>query len=215
METQIAMFMIEGGKPLEMIKQHIAERNRVWGAVRALAKELEADQVYTDRTNGILSGVVFRDDIHPDFAKPKKRGEASYPKKGTAWAKRLKEQQGYRDPAEWISKEFGIPLVVEYDANDGGWGSTCIGSPLTECGFLYLGEEGPFAMWAPDVPAIVEKYRSYGTVREPAASFRFNIPGCLRIEEEEWRILVLQHELEQKRAKHRPAEASGLSAVGA
>jgi hypothetical protein len=191
--------MIEGGKPLEMIKQHIAERQRVAVAVRDMAKGLGAEQVYTDRTNGTLCGVVFPGAIHPDFAKPKKRNGVSYPKKGTAWAMRLKEQQGYRDPSEWISSEFGIPLSLSW-RKAGEWcGSTCIGSPLTECGFLFLGEDGPFAMWAADVPAYVEVYRSYGDIEEPASSFQFNIDGLRRIEREEWEILVLQHKLADKK----------------
>lgn len=192
------IFMIESGKALEMVKQHISERQRVWKEVRLLAKELGVERIQTDRTNGVLRAVNFTSDIHPDFTKPKGRDLSSYPKKGTAWAKRLAAQKGYRDPSEWISTEFTIPLNISYQFK-GGHGSSCIGNFLNECGFLYLGEDGPYAMWVPDVPAYVAQYTSNGsTVDEPAASFKLKFDGCRRIEDEEWEILVLQNKLAEK-----------------
>lgn len=212
-----AIFMIEGGKPLEMIKQHIAERMRVRQEIRELAKELGVEEVHTDRGNGVLRAVVFTGDVHPEFTKPKKDG-ASYPKKGSIWAKRLAEQKGYRDPSEWISSEFGVPLTVSYKTQDGGWGSTCIGNFINECGFLYLSEEGPYAMWVPDVPAYVAQYSGDGTiVDEPAASFKMEFKGCRRIEDEEWEILVLQDKLAKKKSERAAAFSNAAldAAIGA
>lgn len=199
--TKNAIFMIESGRPLEMIKQHIAERQRVRKDVYGLARELGVTEIQTDRTNGVLRAVRFPGAIHPEFTKPKGRDSSSYPKKGTEWGKRLAAQVGYRDSAEWISSEFGIPLNVSYKTDDGDWGSTCIGSMLNECGFLFLSEEGPFAMWTPDVPAYVAEYSGNGrTADEPAASFQLEFGGCRRIEPEEWELLVLQDKLAKKQA---------------
>lgn len=192
------IFMIEGGKALEMVKAHIAEVKRVGKEARELAKELGVQEIMTDRQFGVLAGVIFPGAIHADFTKPKGKSRASYPKKGSAWAARLAEQKGYRDQSEWISTEFNIPLTISY-RGEGSWGSTCIGSMLSECGFLFLGEDGPYAMWIPDVSAHVAECTSRGyTVDEPAASFKMEIEGCRRVDKEEWEILVLQHELAEK-----------------
>ncbi|MDO9177170.1 MAG: hypothetical protein Q7U16_02410 [Agitococcus sp.] len=194
-----AMFIIESGKALAMVRKHIAERISAQSVVRELAKDLRITEVLTDRTTGILTGVVFPAEIHAEFTKPKKRTGTSYPKKNTAWAARFAEQKGYRDPATWIAHEFSIPLSLSYRRLDSEFGNTGsgwsrLGSMLTACGFLYLSEHGPYAMWTPDVPALVAERLTPGIlVEEPAASFKFDFDGCRRITHEEWDILVLQH----------------------
>lgn len=194
-----AIFMIEGGRALVMIKEHIAEKRRVQDASRALARELGASQYIEDRTNGVLLGVIFDGNLHPDFKKPTGRHGTCYPKKGTVWAKRLAEQEGYKPLVKWISGEFGIPLNISY-SYEGGSGSGCIGNPFTECGFLYISANGPYAMWVPDIQAIVADHEARGhIVEEPAKSFRFESDGCRRIEQEEWNILVLQKKLDEKK----------------
>ncbi|HBA72227.1 MAG TPA: hypothetical protein DCZ63_08585 [Geobacter sp.] len=195
-----AIFMIEGGKPLEMVKEHIAERLRVKAVARALAAELGVDDIYTNRSTGILSGVCFKGKLHPEFTKARGREGVSYPKKGTEWDKRIKAQVGHKEVSGWIAKEFGIPCGIRYKGDNCN-GSKMIGSPFNECGFLYLGESGPYAMWTPDVPAEVVKTEADGyEVEEPAKSFVLEFDGCRRIEKEEWEILVLQNKLEQRQA---------------
>jgi len=196
-----AYFLIESGRPLELVRQQIAETSRVREQTQALAKELGVTNGSLCRRTGVLLGVVFDKDVHPEFVKPKSRARnrTSYPKKGSDWAKRFAAQQGTPDAVELISTEFEIPLGLSYKmATGSGW--CTIGTPLSECGFLWLGENGPYAMWAPDVPALVADRRSRGQeVEDPAGSFSFNIDGCRRIEKEEWEILVLQHELAAKK----------------
>lgn len=196
-----AYLMIESGRPLELVRQQIAETARVRKQSQELAKELGIDNASLCRRTGVLLGVVFDGPVHPEFVKPKSRGRSrsSYPKKGSDWAKRFASQQGTPDASLLIADEFKIPLSISYRTESGsGW--SAIGSPLTECGFLWLGEDGPYAMWAPDVPALVADRKIHGQeIEEPAASFSFNIDGCRRIEKEEWEILVLQHELAEKK----------------
>jgi hypothetical protein len=201
--TTDAVFIIEGGKALSMVQNHISECIRVQSNVNALARELGITEGRTDRTNGVLMGVVFPATIHADFTKPKKRNGASYPKKNTPWAQRFSEQKGYQDPAKRIAQEFSIPLVMNYHLMDSGRGvgsgSSCMGSMLVECGFLYLSEQGPYAMWTPDVPGLVAARATSGiTIDEPAASFKLEFEGCRRIAQEEWETLVLQHELQER-----------------
>lgn len=194
-----AIFMIEGGKALDLVKAFIAERIRVSAEVRALAKELGVEHIYTSRATGVLTGVQFKDKVHPDFKKPDRKG-ISFPKKGSEWEKRLREQVGHQDQSAIIANAFNVPLSISY-SDDAGSGVRCLGVPFTECGFLYLGADGPYAMWVPDVPAEVAHSESRGyTVGEPAKSFKLEFEGCRRIEREEWEILVAQQKLDEKRA---------------
>jgi hypothetical protein len=191
-------FMIEGGKALALIQHHIAERLRVRTEAIAIAKELGAEDVSTSIANGAVVAAKFKGAVHPDFKKPGKYG--SFPKQGSEWAKRFADQKGYEEESHLIASTFDIPLSIgTKDENGSGW--RCIGHPLQECGFLYLGKDGPYAMWIPDVEAEVAADTAKGlTVQEPERSFRAVFDGCRRIDIEEWEILVAQHNLAKKRA---------------
>ena len=200
MITKSVIFMVESGRALDLVKQHIAERRRVSGDVRAMADELGTQSVFTDRSSGVLTGIDFgRVAPHVDFKKPNKYG-ASYPKKGSDWARRFKEQLCYANPAEVIAREFDVPMTIHYKT-DGGEGWRHIGGMMAECGWLYLSADGPYAMWVPDVEAeVAEDVARGNTVSEPAASFVPKFDGCRRVEHEEWDILVAQHALAKKQA---------------
>lgn len=198
--SKSVIFMIESGRALELVKQHIAEKTRVREEVFALAKEIGVERICTSRVNGVLRGVEFNGEVYPQFTKPKKG--ISYPKKGTEWAKRFAAQKGYKDPSTVISEAFEIPLGIHYGKAGAGTGWRMIGNPLNECGFLYLGPDGPYAMWVPNVHAEVAKDEANGyAVAEPAKSFNLEFEGCRRIEDEEWDILVAQHKLDEKKAR--------------
>jgi hypothetical protein len=193
------IFMIESGKALELVKHHISERKRVSTANRDLIGDLQVDQYWTDLSDGTLRAISFKDAAHPDFTKPTKHG--SWPKKATEWAKRFAGQKGYDDPSCVIAEAFSVPLSIGYRTG-AGHGSRLLAVPFTECGFLYLSKDGPYAMWIPDVPGEVKADLAKGyAVEEPALSFIPVFEGCRRIEKEEWDILVAQHKLAEKRAK--------------
>lgn len=195
-----AIFMIESGKPLEMVKEHIADRQRMQAEVNAMLKELGVDEYSASRTNGVLFRVAFNGAVHPEFCKATGSHGLSSPRKGSSWDKRFRAMQGYKEVAPWIAEAFGVPCQISYKC-EGGHGSSCIGSMFNECGFLYLGADGPYAMWTPDVPAEVAKHEAAGdTVEEPAKSFVLEFEGCRRIEKEEWEILALQHKLDKRKA---------------
>lgn len=192
-----AIYMIESGKALALVKHHIEETLRVADEARALAKAAGADR-FRMSFEGRVFGVDFKGDIPAGFTKPGRFG--SRPKKGTEWAKRFADQKGMKMDSVVIADAFEIPLSISYEI-DGGWGSTCIGNPFRECGFLYLSVDGPYAMWVPDVEAYVADFESRGkTVTGAAKSYRAKFDGCRRIEHEEWDILVAQHQLDKKRA---------------
>ena len=191
--------MIESGKPLELVKKYIMEVKRVKEQSLKIADELGITKAFTDRDTGIIQSVIFEKNIHPEFTKPHKKYGASHPKKKTEWAKRFKEQIGHRSQIKIIQEELGIPLYLAYH-NKTENGSVCLGNPFNPCGFLYMGEEGPYAMYIPNVEAKVKRYIEDGyEVVEPAKSFKLNIDGCRQIEKEEWEIIVLQYDLAKKK----------------
>jgi hypothetical protein len=196
-----ALFIIESGRPLEMVKAYIADTIRIRDENYALAKELGVENIYTHNATGELLGVVFDGDIHAQFGKPKKRNGPSYPKAGTEWFKRFKALKGTVDASELLSREFAIPRSLSYTSAGGGGGEGWrhIGNMLNECGFMFLSKDGPYGMWAPDVPAFVKKMAEEGeVVTGQAATFEFAIPGTRRILSEEWDFIVAQHRLAEK-----------------
>lgn len=195
------LFLIEGGKPLELIQQHIAEKERVRQANLEICNELGVTSAYLDRMTGTILGVVFSTTEERDGWKKADRKGVSFPKKGSDWEKRLKAQVGYADPAEVIAKEFNIPTSLGYKSTDNDWsGWRMIGLPLRACGFLWASAHGPYAMWIPNVPGEVAKSKAEGfIVEEPANSFKPEIPGCRPMLEEEWELLCAQENLARKR----------------
>lgn len=203
---QNAIYLIESGPMLDMVKAYILEVIRVKGEVKDLALKLGVTNIRTRIDDGVLSGVQFPEEKHPEFTRPDRRG-ISRPRPGTEWAKLWRNQQGHASSATLIRNALNIPGGVAYKTKDGeGWDH--IGNPLSECGFLYLSKDGPYGMWVPDVPAYVADYQKRGyTVEEPAFSFKMEFEGCRRIESEEWDIMVLECDLEEKKAKRRREEA--------
>jgi hypothetical protein len=200
--SESLIFAVEGGRALEMVKEHIADRLRVKAETDAMLKELGVDEFSAKKSDGKLISVVFNGPVHAEFCKPNGRHALSCPRKGSSWDKRLKYQKGYRVLSFWIAEEFQIPMQINYKGKETLTGSRCIGNMFNECGFLYLGEDGPYAMWIPDVPTEVAKTIAEGyEVEEPANSFVPVFDGCRRIEKEEWEILVLQNKLAKKKAQ--------------
>jgi len=190
-----AYYLIEGGKALELVKQHINDRKRVDLKNRELANELGADRFWTDHFAGNLIAVSFDGAHHPDFKKPK-RNCACFPKKGSEWAKRFAANPGYTSECSLIVDAFKAVLTIGYgkDGEESGW--TRIGNPFSECGFAYPHQTGPYLMWVPDVQAAISKIESDGfTVNEVAKRAPMQFDGCRRIKKAEWEIMVLQHKL--------------------
>lgn len=203
--SENAIFLIEGGKALELIKTHIAEKVELAAKIKAIADEFGTTNVATSKHDGSLLGLRLgsRDVRHKDFTAPDEHGICR-PRKKSATAKRFAEIGGYTKPADMIAKAFGIPTAISYKKDGEYSGSRAIGSPFFPCGFLYLSHEGPFAMWTPDVELEVQLTlaREPGVeVAEPARSFRLDIEGCRRLEPEEWQIIALTHTLMRKQSE--------------
>lgn len=197
--SDTAYFLIESGHALKLFRKHIRMRIATEKRVAAMCREIPgADRVISDLTNGRPKGLTFvRGTVYGDWTKADKKGYC-YPKKGTDWAKRFAAENGYQPAEDMISVAFDIPLNMSYSKAGEFTGSCMLGYPLRACGFLWLSKNGPFAMYAPDVPAAVAHRQSQGeTVNEPAASFEFKIDGARRILKEEWEMIVAQHNFER------------------
>lgn len=200
--TDKKLFLIESGKALELVRSHIAEVIRVRKANAELLEPLAVQMVWTYKNEGSVTAVKFNGAHHADFTKPASDGR-SRPKKGTEWAKKFAAQKGHLSASDTIAEALKIPLSIQTLSEDGEIsGSRMIGWPLCECGFLYLGEAGPYAMWVPDVPTAVtaEQARKL-KVAEPALSFKLEFPGCRALPEEEWDFIVAKHKLEKAQGK--------------
>lgn len=189
-----AFFLIEGGAALTMVKARIAELNRVHDEVAALAASYGITKGTKHRRTGVLLGCFFEAEAHPEFTKPNRKGVCR-PKLNTASHKLFQAQVGYTDECDLVMSALNVPDVIDYKHSGDDHGlATCF--PGEGSGILYMSEAGPYAMWMPDVPAEVAELTADGCeVQEPAKSFKLEFEGCSRIEEEDWEILVLQHEL--------------------
>ena len=196
--TDSVIFLIEGGRALELVKHRISEVKRVRAAVRELSEELGVRTGTTDSLTGVLRGVVFPGLRHADFKCPNSKGVCA-PRKGTQWFTRFQSQVGYGNSDEVICRELGVPTLIETTEADGGWRQRHIGALLNACGFLYISGDGPYAMWIPNVVGEVADAESDGsTVMEPAKSFKMEFDGCRRIHEEQWNLMVAEAALAEK-----------------
>lgn len=204
-----AIYLIESGRPLEMVKEYVKQRGVVMRSRAAMCKELGTDRASWDRIHGALSGVVFnRGKEHPDFRKADAKG-VSRPRKGSAWAQRFKDQPRHVNQAQWIADELGIPTtIMTRDRVTAEFRSgRHIGNMLAECGFLYMSDPELYGLWIPDVEAHLVRIKASRefdpdkeVIDEKSSSFTMQIPGCRRIFKEEWDIMILQAELQRKKA---------------
>lgn len=191
MSADVALFLIESGKPLELVQAYIAQKKRVRAQTREFAQELGVSRVYLSRQTGALLGVHFDGPRHPDFRLPTRQG-VSFPRKASAWAQRLAAAHTVDNPVEVISQAFAVPLVL-FSTSQGGGSLRGIGMPLAECGFLYLRETGPYALWTPNVEGEVRRLEQQGErVLTVEPGYTVRIEGARRITQEQWDFLVAQ-----------------------
>ncbi|TWD58150.1 hypothetical protein FB480_101905 [Agrobacterium vitis] len=193
-------FLVTGGTVLELCKAHIKAREESRQRNRAIAAELGASEFQEHILDGAICAVIFDGKKHPDFKTPNKHGGCA-PKKNTEWHRRFLANKGYDRRGYDIAKALCVPTTLDY-TTDSGEGWEAIGGGFSSgIGFLWLSESGPFALYIPDIAAIVAKHEAYGhVVGDAVKSFKPVFDGAQPIEKEEWEILVLQHQLAEKRA---------------
>jgi hypothetical protein len=198
--TNSLYFLIEGGETLSIAKDHIADYKAAAGRNQVILDELGVDRFFQG-LDGTVIGVVFNGEPHPDFTKPKANGY-SRPKGKTEWARRFEKQVGYDKSGYKLAEKLSVPTVIRYSTPDGS-GSSAIGPAFfSGTGILFLSEEGPYALYIPDVAAKVAKYEAQGkTIEEPCKSFTPKFDGARPILKEEWDFICAQHDLEKARAR--------------
>lgn len=192
-------FAVESGRTLELAKAHARERQEQHDRNSEIAKELGVDQFVVSFMDGAICGVVFDGPVHPDFKKPNRHG-VSYPKKKTEWYDRFEQIKGHDARGYDIAEALGVPTVIQYEG-DGVSGSSVIAAGFSSgVGFLYLSEDGPFALYCPDVAERVAYYESQGyTVDAACKGFKPKFDGARPILKEEWELTVAKWKLEQSR----------------
>lgn len=203
----VALYMIESGPLLQMVKDHMREIRRVNTENIALLAPLGVSRVVLSREDGTVLGVFFEGRRGPPSSEWVKldRNGASRPRRGSEWAKKFAEQRGFKSAERIIEEALKIPHTLAYkgrkgSVNEGNEGSRVLGPMFESAGFLSLGSKGPVAFWMPDVQAEVAKSEADGwSVLGAAKKFNMDIPGCRRTIPEEWELLVAKQNLAEAR----------------
>lgn len=190
-------FAVEGGRALEMAKQHVRARQDQHARNVALLEGLNTKEYVASILDGTVVGVRFDGVPHPDFKKANSKGWSA-PKKNTEWAKRFEENPGYDARGYELAEALGGPTVLKYSSSTSR-GMTHISKGFSSgVGFLWLGEDGPFALYIPDVQAMVAQYEEGGyTVCPECKHFAFQLDGARPILKEEWELTVAKHKLDR------------------
>lgn len=201
--TSYLYFAVESGTTLELAHKHVAEANATAERNAALIEPLGVEKYTVSFFDGFVDGVVFNGAPHKDFKKANKHG-VSYPKAKTEWAEKFAASKGYDKSGFELAKMLGVPTVLNYKSKDSdGWTHTSSGFS-SGVGFLYLSEDGPFALYVPDIAAQVADYEARGyTIDDACKKFKPEFDGARPILKEEWELVVAQHDLEK--AKRRVA----------
>lgn len=188
-------FAVEGGATLELAHKHVAERKAVEERNRAMADELGTDRYAVDYSTGVICGVVFNGKAHPDFKRADRRG-VSHPRQKTEWLRRMEAEKGYDRRYFSLAKALGVPTDISY-TNETTRGGACISGGFSSgTGLLYCSSSGPFALYVPDIAAVVAEYEARGYVVDDACkNFKPEFEGARPILKEEWELTVARHKL--------------------
>lgn len=197
-KTESLYFLVTGGAVLDLCKAHIAARQETHKRNCAMAIELGASQFQEHILDGTICSVIFDGPKHPDFKNPDKHG-ACAPKKNTEWQRKFAENKGYDRSGSQKAEALGIPTHIDY-TYEGGRGWSAIASPFSsDVGFLWLSNEGPFALYIPDVASAIAEHEAQGhVVSDAVKAFKPVFDGAHPIHKEEWVIMVAQHQLAEK-----------------
>lgn len=191
-------FLIEGpGKAMDLVKEFLAERSEAIERCHTLVKEIGGDKAQYTRDNetGKVTGIVFAGEPPSDWKKPNKNG-VSFPKKGSPWISRLRDQQGHRTSSEMIKDAFAIPTMMECTKADGSRAWREIGHWFTPCQFAAkLGEPPLYLMVIPNHAFYIAQAEAEGwTVPDDVKAFKPEFEGCRQITRADWEIMVMQRQ---------------------
>lgn len=199
-------YLIESGSALAAVKSYIEDRQRVHQNCLDAAKELGVDVASYDRDTHAFKAVEFKDrsSVHIDFTLPKRNNNLSYPKKGTEWDRRFKTMGLKRTAEQIIHDLFKIPSTISFSkSGTDTYGSRMIGDRIQQTGFLFLSPNGPFALYAPDVKLAIKQCEDEGyTVNQEIKDYDDNLPGCTKINKEDWDLLVAKHQAKKAAESH-------------
>lgn len=196
-------FLVSKDSPLFPIMQSAAkEIMKVRDKSFDLAEELGAIKMTTDRRTHVLSGVVFPDvrTIPSDFTKPARRTHLSYPKKGTAWAKRFAEQTPAPDIQNLIEANLEFPRFLSFKTPEGVKGETVLMTRTgSRCDAEWLSPKGPFCILLPDLHATAKDLKARGDkVARKDLAYAYDFPGMKPITENEWTLIGAEFDVKEE-----------------
>ena len=212
-----AYYLVENNPSLvTLFEGFLHSRQRTLNNNKALADELGVTHGMFHHTTNALTAVNFpRDKVHPQFKKPKRPNDPSYPKVGTEWEAKFKANVGTTNQVQVLTNALGVPLTLFYKKNEDGTGGGAkhIGYPLNECGWMFA--DGVLGFFIPNVEEYVAQGLAAGLdFEESSLTFSMDIPNCRRISKAEWdlEIAVARVKAEKAAAVARPAANEDLVA---
>jgi len=186
-------FEVIDGDALDLVHRYVLDYKRCRAQAVELAKEFGAERYWLGN-----DGVFALDIAHPEFTKRDRKGRAR-PKRGTAAAARFAQQTPTAFKFGNVAHELGIPHGIAYGNSDGaqGWRRTA-SHRFHTAGVLFITEDGPYAIYCPDIREAVASLEAEGYTVDPAAkAWQPIIPGCRLIHEAQWKLYVARHEYDE------------------
>jgi hypothetical protein len=217
-EEKVRILLVENGPVLELVKQHVADRDRVRELKVQILTQLGLDpekvEVWASSHDGAMNAVSIpsklklpKKFVQANWTRPDSQGRRR-PKRGTAEYNAFFTKDARYTPAEKLIAEcLKVPCSIGYKTA-GGEGWTSIGRMLRACGFLWMHKDtGPYAIWIPDVEACLAELKAKHKkvkgfkILGGADKWVLDTTGLKPILEEEWALMVAQKNLEDARKK--------------
>lgn len=194
-------YLIESGVMLDAVKLHIDSLIKSREAASELAKSLGAEDIFCSQLDARVTGFGFKRGKQPDgWTKPKPNGFCR-PKARSKDEKLIDELPRPTNDNKAVLEILGLHLCVTYKSEHGE-GSSFIGNPFREAGFLYPAKDGPYAFWIPDVQHYIDDYISRGyTITNNIADWSMGLAGVREITKSEWELEVAKKKVEMEFAK--------------
>lgn len=181
------IYLIESGIMLEAVKKYIEEIKACKTAYSKFAESKGSTEYFHNSSK--LYGLVMHKQIE-GWTKPSRKSGESRPKIGCPDLDLIKELPKTPDQVEIIRGITDVPLSISYKSETCS-GHSFIGSPLNECGFLYLPKHDLYAFWTPDLKDALAGYSDY-EITNGADKWSMSVEGVKPISKSKWELLVAQ-----------------------
>ena len=181
------IYLIKSGVMLEAVKQYIEDDKQCKIAYSKFAESKGSTRYFHNSSK--VYGLEMRDHLD-GWTKPSRKSGESHPKKGSPDLELIQALPKMPNKVDIIKKITGVPLSISHKSEISS-GHSCIGSPLNECGFLYISRHDLHAFWTPDLKKELSRYEG-SEITNGADKWSMDIEGVEAISESKWDLLVAQ-----------------------